>query len=71
MAKSLADLLSGEKLNQDEIRELYEEAMGKIRGANALLIIVREQLNILRTRCSHPRKTSNNCLDCGTDLSSD
>ena len=69
MSKTWDEVMNGAKLTQDEIRGIYEEAMGKIRGANAALSLAREQLSILRSRCSHPRSSKYNCPDCGADWS--
>lgn len=71
MAKSWDDVMRGEKLSQEDIKELSEGARGMIRGANATLDIARKQLEILRGICQHPRKKNQCCPDCGADWSPD
>lgn len=71
MAKSWDDVMNGEPLTQNDIKELREGSMAKIRGANASLDIARKQLEILRGLCKHPRKKNQSCPDCGADWSPD
>ena len=65
MPKTWDDVMNGEKLTQDEILELFNTAMGKIRGARATTRLAQEQIHILQGMCEHPRKSQYRCPDCG------
>ena len=72
--KTWDDVMNGEKLTQDEIREVYTEVMKKIQGANRTMAIARKQVQILEGMCDHSRhKTGSGgcCPDCGADFSPD
>jgi hypothetical protein len=71
MSKNWDDVMNGVSLTPDEIRELYNGSMGKIRGARAATRFAQEQIRILQSICDHPRKGEYRCPDCGADWSPD
>jgi|WetSurMetagenome_2_1015567.scaffolds.fasta_scaffold61334_5 hypothetical protein len=72
--KSWDDVMNGEEPNQDEIHDLYTEAMKKIHGARRSTSIAQEQIRILQGICDHSRHKAGSggcCPDCGADFSPD